>query len=210
MPKALYKHSLEIESEAHARALAELKARYPRLANDEDWTEDDRRTIADTLEGLTDFGEAVDAVVRSIQDDEAWAKEVIPAQIRKLQARKERMLDRAKGNREKLQNVLTTAILSMSERSYRRPGYTLTVPQEKRVINVIDPDMLPPSLTMAQNPEIDFEAVTMDAAAGMLPERYLKPRPPAPDMNAIAKLIDARQPVEGIEITYTSPSLQIR
>ena len=210
MAKAAYKHTLEIEGEQHARALAELKARYPRLANDEDWSDDDRQAIADTLEGASNFAEAVDAIVQTIRDDEAWAKDAIPAQIKKLQTRKERLLARAQVNREKLQNVLVNTILSVRERSYRRPGYLLTVPNDKRIITVTDIDLLPPSLTLAQEPEIDIEAIKLDAAAGMLPERYLKPRPPASDMDAITKLVDAKKQVEGVEVTYSTPSLQIR
>lgn len=200
--------TLEMDGEIYARALSDLKTRYPRFQN-ENLGEDDQQTLADTLEGMTDFGEAVDAIVDVIRHEEAWA-EVNADEIKRLQDLKKRRLERAKVSRDKLTKVLSDCVLSVRERSFRRPGYLLTVPQEKRQITVIDIDALPPSLVIDEPPSINLAAIQMDYEAGMLSERYVTPGPRRADMAAITALIDARQEVPGIEITYTQPSLQIR
>lgn len=208
MANRAYRNSLELEGEIYARALADLKTRYPRFQN-EDISEDDRQALADTLEGLTDFGEAVDAVVAVIRHEEAWA-EVNADEIRRLQDLKKRRLERAKANRDKLTKVLCDCVLSARDRSFRRPGYLLTVPNEKRHVVVVDIDALPPSLVIDDPPSLDLAAIQMDYEAGMLPERYIMSGPRRADIDAIAAAVDARQEVPGIAITYTQPSLQIR
>jgi hypothetical protein len=202
-------HSLEVEGERHARALADLKAKYPRLAND-DLPEDDREAMADTLDGMTSLGEAVDAVVARIDDDERWALNAIPDQIRKLQARRARLKARADANREKLTHVLASCgVVTDRDRSYRRPGYTLAVPRPRRLVKVADPDLLPPSLMVPGPATVNLATVLDDLEAGTLPERYVT-APPVADVAAIEALVDRGDAVPGVEVVHVQHSVQVR
>jgi len=200
-------HSLEVEGERHARALAELKARYPRLAND-DLPEDDVAAMADTLDGMTSLGEAVDDLVARIDDDERWALQAIPDQIRKLKARKARLKARAEANREKITHVLAACVVTDRDRSYRRPGYTLAVPRPRRVVKVADPGLLPPSLTVPGPVTVNLAAVLDDLEAGTLPERYVT-TPTVADMAAIEARLDRGDTVPGVEVVHVQDSVRI-
>lgn len=198
-----------MEGEIYARALADLKARYPRFAND-DISDDDQQFLAGTLEGETNFIEAAATVVETIRQQEAWAK-INADEAKRHQERKKRYEEGAKVNRDKLTKVLCDCVLSVRNRSLRlEDGTLLTVPNEKRRIAVTDIDALPPSMVIDEPPSINLAAIQMDYEAGMLPERYVMPGPRRANMDVITAAVDARQEVPGIEITYTQPSLQIR
>ncbi|MEO0818764.1 MAG: hypothetical protein AAFX86_15860, partial [Pseudomonadota bacterium] len=60
----------------------------------EDHADIDDETLADTLEGLSDFNELVTAAIRSAIDDEAYAG-AIDERLGELRARQKRLKERA-------------------------------------------------------------------------------------------------------------------
>lgn len=201
--------TLEMEGEIYARALVDLKTRYPRYANDE-ISVDDQQALADTLEGETEFLSAAAAIVETIRQQKAWAQ-INADEAKRHQERKKRYEEVEKVHRDKLTKVLCDCVLSVQNRSLRlEDGTLLTVPREKRCIFVKDIYALPPSMVIEAPPSINLAAIQMDYEAGMLDPRYVMPGPRRADMDAIAAALDAKQEVPGVEITYTQPSLQIR
>lgn len=203
--RAMRRGSIEMEGERHRRALEELRAKFPGIPNAH---AGDAGFFAGTLDGASHFGEAVDSLVQKIRDNEALAQ-AVAGQVAALQARRARFNDAAQGLREKLRNVLCDCVLSVEERSYHRPGFCLTVPNDRRKPFVTDLDALPPDLVV-QVPEIDQDAVAADLRAGTLDPRYLRPGPRRPDMAAIAARVERGEDVPGVEVAWVPQSLQIR
>ena len=108
------------------RICAELLARWPELAADPE-------ALADTLEGISTLPEAIAAVYRSSLDDEQDCA-AIAEQIKRLQARKKRLEERA----ERKQNLALWACQEGRLRRVDAPDFTLSVAASKGRVIITD------------------------------------------------------------------------
>jgi hypothetical protein len=80
--------NLHLELDKDKRIRAELVSRFPDNADDPD-------VMTDTLDGISTLPEAIAAVLRSGREDEAIAEGPLSEQIKRMQARKARLVERA-------------------------------------------------------------------------------------------------------------------
>lgn len=146
---------LEVEAERHARAKKALMEAFPNVDPDDD-------AFTGTLEGETDFFEAVDIKVEQMRRDMAEA-EGLRAQA---EAYSRTLIDRA--NRLELRaqtvrNRLLRVMQEVGEKRITRPGYGLTVRSGgSGKVRVFDSDLLPREYVrykLAPPPEPDLRKI---------------------------------------------------
>src|SRR6478672_10012927 len=101
-------------------------------------TEEPERTLADTVEGLTDLHEIVTAIVRSALEDEALAWG-LKSRIGEMQGRPERLEDRSSKRRQIARNVMTEIDL----KKLVAPDFTVSVRPGSPALVVVDEKAIP-------------------------------------------------------------------
>lgn len=175
---------LELEAERHARAKKALAEAFPNLDPDDE-------AFTGTLEGETDFYDAIDAKVEQLRQDLAESQGLrvqAEAYAMPLLERAKRLESRADAIKARLLRVLQ----EVGEKRINRPGYGLTVKANG-------------------NPAVKV----FDAA--LLPDQYLRHKPappPEPDMKAIREALndpDRRAEVDfAATFDNAAPTLQIK
>jgi len=123
----------------------------------------DEETLADTLEGITDLHEVIAAVVRGALTDEALA-EGLKHHIETLQARRQRLVDRARSRR----TVARDAMLDVDLKKLAAPDFTLSVRPGTPALVVTDEQTIPDAYWKPRPPQLDRLGLLSDLKNGLV------------------------------------------
>ena len=121
----------------------------------------DQRTLADTVEGLTDLHEIVAAIVRSALQDEARAVG-LKGRIGDMQGRLERLEDRSSKRRQIARDVMGEIDL----KKLVAPGFTVSVRPGSPSLVVIDESVIPSSFFEPREPRLNRQALLAELKGG--------------------------------------------
>ena len=122
----------------------------------------DERTLADTIEGLTDLHEIVTAVVRSALEDEALATG-LKSRVGEMQGRLERLEDRASKRRQIARDVMTEIDL----KKIVAPDFTVSVRPGSPALLVVNETAIPASFFEPREPRLNRSALLAELKAGV-------------------------------------------
>lgn len=120
---------LENEKRLHIAIKERLRADDPDI---------DERTLADTVEGLTDFHEILAALIRAALKDEAEAA-VLKVMMAQMADRLQRFEDRAERRREWARDTMIEADLT----NLTMPDFTASVRKGARHVIIVDEALIP-------------------------------------------------------------------
>ena len=129
------------------------------LAEDPDL---DARTLADTLEGLTDLHEVVAAIVRAAVIDEALS-EGLRGRIAELEERLNGFEARAAKRRSIARDVMIDAAI----KKITAPDFTISLRMGAPSLVVTDESAIPPPYWVQRAPRLDRQSVTADLKRGI-------------------------------------------
>jgi hypothetical protein len=121
----------------------------------------DERTLADTIEGLTDLHEIVAAIIRSVLVDTAWVA-ALRQRIQEMQQRLERVEDRISKRRGVARDVMTEIGLSKLVAS----DFTVSIRVGQPSLEVVEENCIPANFWIAQAPKLDRQALLKGLKAG--------------------------------------------
>jgi Siphovirus Gp157 len=98
----------------------------------------DEQTLADTVDGLTDLHEIVQAIIRSAITDEALARG-LKCRIADMQERLDRLQDRASKRRQIAKDVM----VELDLKKITAPDFTVSVRPGLPALVVLDEDVIP-------------------------------------------------------------------
>ncbi len=140
-------------SAIHYKAVREqIRAQDPDL---------DEQTPADTVEGLTDLHEIVQAIVRSALADEALAAG-LKGRIAEMQGRLGRLEDRASKRRQIARDVMTELDL----KKITAPDFTVSIRPGTPSLVVIDEAAVPSIYWEPRDPRLNRQELTSDLKQG--------------------------------------------
>lgn len=142
-------------SRAHYLLIKErLAAEHPDL---------DERTLADTLEGLTDLNEVLSAIIRSALCDEALA-EGLRTRIGEMQERLSRLEDRAASRRDIAREVMAETQI----KKITAPDFTVSLRPGSPALVVTDETAIPKDYWVPREPRIDRQSLQADLKRGSI------------------------------------------
>jgi hypothetical protein len=121
----------------------------------------DDRTLADTVEGLTDLHEIVEAIVRSALEDEALATG-LKSRIGEMQGRLERLEDRSSKRRQIARDVMTEIDL----KKLVAPDFTVSIRPGSPALVVIDETAIPGVFFEPREPRLNRMALLSELKGG--------------------------------------------
>lgn len=121
----------------------------------------DEQTLADTVEGLTDLHEIVQAVIRSALVDEALAKG-LRCRIADMQGRLNRFEDRASKRRQIAKDVM----VELDLKKLTAPDFTVSIRPGTPALMVIDEDAVPKTYWEPGEPRLRRQVLTHDLRQG--------------------------------------------
>lgn len=121
----------------------------------------DEQTLADTVEGLTDLHEIVQAIIRSALVDEALVRG-LKCRISDMQGRLERFEDRASKRRQIAKDVM----VQLDLKKISAPDFTATVRDGAPSLIVIDEDKVPKIYWQPSEPRLKRQQLTDDLKQG--------------------------------------------
>ena len=123
----------------------------------------DDQTLNDTLEGATNFTEAIAAVIRSAIEDEAFAK-ALKERIEAMKSRLSRLEARASAKR-------LTAVESMKSANMQKlnvADFTASVRIAPQSVQIINQDTIPNRFLVPQPPKPDKKAILQALVEGAI------------------------------------------
>ena len=114
----------------------------------------DERTLADTVEGLTDLHEIVAAIVRSALVDEALIRG-LEGRIEELQERCSRLEDRAAKRREMARDVM----VEVNVKKIAAPDFTVSIRPGTPALRVTDESAIPEDYFEPQEPRLNRQGL---------------------------------------------------
>jgi len=121
----------------------------------------DEQTLADTVEGLTDLHEIVQAIIRSALADEALAT-ALRCRIADMQGRLDRLQDRASKRRQIAKDVMVDLNLN----KLIAPDFTASIRPGASSLLVIDEDAVPKIYWQPGEPRLKRQQLTSDLKQG--------------------------------------------
>ena len=121
----------------------------------------DERTLADTVEGLTDLHQIVEAIIRSALADEALATG-LKGRIAEMEDRLARLQDRASKRRQIAKDVMVELDLKMLQ----APDFTASIRPGMPSLMVIDEAAVPSIYWEPRDPRLNRQGLLADLKQG--------------------------------------------
>src|SRR5215468_8287294 len=121
----------------------------------------DEQTLADTVEGLTDLHEILSAVIRAALADQALAHG-LEGRIGEMQARRDRLQDRATKRRQIAKDVMSELDL----KKLSAPDFTASIRPGTPALMVIDEAAVPSIYWEPREPRLNRQGLAADLKHG--------------------------------------------
>jgi hypothetical protein len=120
----------------------------------------DERTLADTVEGLTDLHEIVTAIIRSALEDEALANG-LKGRIGEMEDRLARLQDRASKRRQIAKDVM----VELDVKKIQAPDFTVSLRPGMPALMVIDEAAVPSIYWEPRDPKLNRQGLLRSPAS---------------------------------------------
>ena len=138
----------------HYQALRErIKAREPDI---------DEQTLADTVEGLTELPDIIEAIIRSALVDEALSKG-LRCRIAEMQDRLSRLQDRASKRRQIAKDVM----VDLDLKKISAPDFTASVRPGLPALLILNEEDVPPTYWQPSEPHLNRQELARDLKQGV-------------------------------------------
>ena len=144
--------SIEFSAARYAAIRDRIRATDPNI---------DEETLADTVEGLTDLHEIIQAVIRSALVDEALARG-LKCRIVDMQDRLSRLQDRASNRRYIAKDVM----VQLDLKKLNAPDFTVSIREGVPSLTVIDEDEVPQLYWQPGEPRLKRQQLADDLKHG--------------------------------------------
>ena len=121
----------------------------------------DERTLADTVEGLTDLHQIVEAIIRSALEDEALAGG-LKGRIIEMEERLNRFEDRASKRRQIAKDVM----VELDLKKLQAPDFTASIRPGTPALMVIDEAAVPSIYWDPRDPKLNRQGLIADLKQG--------------------------------------------
>ena len=121
----------------------------------------DEQTLADTVEGLTDLHEIVQAIIRSALADEALARG-LKCRISDMQGRLDRLEDRASKRRQIAKDVM----VELDLKKLNAPDFTASIRPGMPALMVLNEDAVPKTYWEPGEPRLRRQTLASDLKGG--------------------------------------------
>jgi len=121
----------------------------------------DERTLADTVEGLTDLHQIVEAVIRSALEDQALANG-LKVRMGEMQDRLNRFEDRASKRRQIAKDVM----VELDLKKLQAPDFTASIRPGTPALMVIDEAAVPSIYWEPREPRLNRQGLVSDLKLG--------------------------------------------
>ena len=121
----------------------------------------DEQTLADTVEGLTDLQEILTAVIRGALADQALATG-LEGRIGEMQARRDRLQDRAAKRRQIAKDVM----VELDLKKLSAPDFTVSIRPGTPALMVIDEAAVPSIYWEPREPRLNRQELANDLKQG--------------------------------------------
>jgi hypothetical protein len=121
----------------------------------------DEQTLADTVEGLTDLHEIVQAVIRAALADEALARG-LKCRISDMQGRLDRLQDRASKRRQIAKDVM----VELDLKKLNAPDFTASIREGTPGLMVLDEEAVPSIYWQPSEPRLKRQELAYELKQG--------------------------------------------
>ena len=121
----------------------------------------DERTLADTVEGLTDVHEILMAIIRAALEDEALASG-LKGRIADMEGRLERLQDRA----VKRRRIAKEVMIDLDIKKLQAPDFTASIRAGMPALTVLDDAAVPSIYWQPQDPRLNRQELLSDLKQG--------------------------------------------